>query len=106
MSQAPESYLVTTEHGEVVVSVNPECSNALEGDLLLLSAPGEEERASFEMVTPLRAFGAKMIDIIHTVGTGDFDPGPRMREMLIQEKATSDLNRIERWAREHLGSEG
>lgn len=98
--ESPESYLVKTEYGDVVVSINPECSNALESDLLILSAP--EEGAEFRMETPLRAFGAKMVDLIRSVGTGGFDPGGSMLEMMIKEKATSDLNRIERWARDNL----
>lgn len=94
-----EKYLVKTDYGDVVVGINPRCSNALENDLLLLSAP--EEDAHFPMETPLRAFGAKMVDIIRSVGTGGFDPGGKMLEMMIKEKATSDLGRIERWAREN-----
>lgn len=97
-----DSFLVRTEHGEVVVRINPECRNALQNDLLLLSVPSEEEKQEFQMLTPLRAFGAKMVDIIQGVGTGDFDPGPRLRDMMIKEKATSDLKRIERWAKENL----
>jgi hypothetical protein len=99
-----EKFLVKTDYGEVVVQVNPRCENALENDLLLLSSPTEQEKAEFVMETPLRAFGAKMIDIIRTIGTGRFDPGAGVREMLIKEKATSDLNRIERWARDRTGS--
>ena len=98
--ESPRRYLIKTEYGDVVVAINPECENALENDLLLLSAPAEGE--SFPMETPLRAFGAKMVDIIRSVGTGGFDPGGSMLEMMIKEKATSDLNRIERWARENL----
>ena len=94
-----EKYLVMTDYGDVVVSINPQCSNALENDLLLLSAPDEGEE--FRMETPLRAFGAKMVDIIRSVGTGGFDPGGNMLEMMIKEKATSDLGRIERWARDN-----
>jgi hypothetical protein len=100
-----ESFLVRTDYGEVVVRVNPRCDNALENDLLLLSSPSEPEKAQFTIETPLRAFGAKMIDIIRTVGTGSFDPGAGMREMLIKEKAASDLNRIERWARDNRGTD-
>ena len=97
-----EQYLVKTDYGDVVVTINPECSNALESDLLILGAP--EEGAEFRMETPLRAFGAKMVDIIRSVGTGGFDPGGNMLEMMIKEKATADLNRIERWARDNLRS--
>jgi hypothetical protein len=97
-----DRFLVRTEYGEVVVQVNRECENALENDLLLLSAPTEADKAGFDVETPLRAFGAKMIDIIRTVGTGNFQPPAGVREMMIKEKATSDLNRIERWARDNL----
>lgn len=99
-----DSFLVRTDYGEVVVTINPECTNALENDLLLLSAPSDADKASFTMETPLRAFGAKVVDIIQTVGTGDFNPGGGMLEMMVKEKATSDLNRIERWARINLKS--
>lgn len=97
-----DRFLVRTDYGEVVVAINPHCSNALENDLLLLAAPSDDDRAEFAMETPLRAFGAKVIDIIRSVGTGDFDPGAGVREMMIKEKASSDLNRIERWARDNL----
>jgi hypothetical protein len=97
-----DRFLVRTDYGEVVVQVNEECRNALESDLLRLSAPSEADRAEFVMETPLRAFGAKMIDIIRSVGTGGFEPPAGVREMMIKEKATSDLNRIERWARDNL----
>ncbi|MEX2534071.1 MAG: hypothetical protein WD273_00605 [Trueperaceae bacterium] len=95
--KAQDKFLVKTDYGDVVVRINPECANALEGDLLLLEAPDAQEE--FSMETPLRAFGAKMVDIIRSVGTGGFDPGGTMLEMMIKEKAASDLNRIERWAR-------
>lgn len=100
-----DRFLVKTDYGDVLVTVNPECTNALENDLLLLSDPTEGAQG-IELETPLRAFGAKMIDIIEQVGTGGFDPGTKLREMMIREKATSDLNRIERWARDHSGGQG
>ena len=101
LSLLRNQYLVRTEYGPVVVTVNEECENALENDLILLHVPSPQELGQFEMETPLRAFAQKMIDIIQTVGTGSFDPGERMRDMLIQEKATSDLGRIERFARDN-----
>jgi hypothetical protein len=98
-----DRFLVRTDYGEVLVRVNPECGNALQNDLLLLSDPSEEEKAEFSMEVPLRAFGAKVIDIIQTVGTGGFEPAASVKEMMIKEKAASDLNRIERWAKGNLG---
>lgn len=99
-----DRFLVRTDYGEVVVTINPDCTNALENDLLLLSEPSEADKTAFTMETPLRAFGAKVVDIIQTVGTGDFNPGGGMLEMMVKEKATSDLNKIERWARNNLKS--
>lgn len=97
-----DRFLVRTDYGEVLVQINPECQNALESDLLLLSEPSAEDMAGFSVEVPLRAFGAKVIDIIRSVGTGGFEPPESVKEMMIKEKATSDLNRIERWARANL----
>lgn len=92
-------FLVRTDHGDVVLTVNPGPSG-LDPDLLSFEmasgADGEPE-----MATPLRAFAAKMVDLIEAQGVGAFAGGPRMREMLVREKATADLRRIERFAREH-----
>ncbi len=52
------------------------------------------------MEVPLRAFAAKMVDIIEARGD-DLPGGERMRRMMLQEKATADLKRIERWAEAH-----
>lgn len=97
-----DRFLVRTDYGEVLVRINPECDNALERDLLLLSEPSGQEKAAFSAEVPLRAFGAKVIDIIRTVGTGEFSPPESVLEMMIKEKAASDLNRIERWAKANL----
>jgi PHP family Zn ribbon phosphoesterase len=93
-------YLVKTDAGSVIVQVNPACQNALDDDLLLLSEATPEAAKDLEMEVPLRAFSAKMLDIIETVGTGDFSASPKMLEMLKREKASSEMNRIERFARE------
>lgn len=94
-------YLVKTDHGDVVVEINEACTNALQNDLLLLREATPENTHDLDMEVPLRAFGAKMVEIIEMVGTGEFAPSPKMREMMIKEKAAADLNRIERWARDH-----
>jgi hypothetical protein len=93
-------FLVKTDAGSVIVEVNPACRNALDDDLLLLSEATPEAAKELEMAVPLRAFSAKMLDIIELVGTGDFSASPKMLEMLKREKATSEMNRIERFARE------
>lgn len=93
-------YLVKTDHGDVVVEVDERCKNALEDGLLRLSHPTPDNTRGLEMEVPLRAFGAKMLDIIEGVGTGDFSASPKMLEMMVREKATSDLKRIERFARD------
>ncbi len=94
-------YLVMTDHGDVVVSVNEGCDNALQKDLFELSEPTPENTRGLEVEVPLRAFGAKVLEIIEQVGTGEAAPSPKLREMMIKEKATEDLARIERWARDH-----
>lgn len=93
-------YLVTTDHGDVVVTVNP-AVNGLDPALLSLSMANEASANEVGVATPLRAFAAKMVDLIELHGTGDFAGGERMREMLVREKATADLRRIERYARDH-----
>ena len=95
-----ERYLVKTDHGDVVVEVNDACENALDGELLLLKKPTEHHRAELSLETPLRAFAAKMVDIIQTVGTGNFTSSSRLLQMMIQERATAELKRIERFAQE------
>jgi hypothetical protein len=95
----PKRFLVSTDHGEVLVSVK-RAGSGLDADLLSFEmASGGVAEPS--MTTPLRAFAAKMIDLIEAQGVGDFRGGERMREMLVREKATADLRRIERYAREH-----
>lgn len=96
-------FLVKTDYGDVLVKVDEACKNALEPDLLILSEPTAENSQDLKMEVPLRAFGAKMLDIIEAVGTGAFSASPKMLSMMKQEKATADLNRIERWAREKYG---
>ena len=91
MKRVPEGYVVITEFGPVLVRVNPAARNGLETDLLLLSAASESDRSAAVFETPLRAFAAKMVDM----------SGP-LREIMVKEKASDELNRIERWARANL----
>ena len=50
---------------------------------------------------PLRAFSAQVVDSLETVGTGDFKVDTKLLEVLKVEKATEELARIERWAKEN-----
>ncbi|MDQ3396855.1 MAG: hypothetical protein M3511_03645 [Deinococcota bacterium] len=97
-----EAYIVKTDYGDVLVEVNTEVANALDNDLLRLSEPTAQKGKELGMEVPLRAFGAKMLEIIQSVGVGDIGASANMVEMMVKEKATSDLNRIERWAKEKL----
>ncbi len=90
-------FLVTTDHGQVLVRI-PEDRAGLDPDLLILEAPTADNAGDLEATVPLRAFGAKMVELVEAQG-GDMPGGERMRRMMVQEKAASDLNRIERWAR-------
>lgn len=85
-----------------MVSVNPDASG-FDTDLIDVATVAEEEQGGFEMATPLRAFGAKMVDIIELQGTAEFSGSDVMREMMVSEKATAELKRIERFAKENLG---
>lgn len=91
-------FLVRTDSGDVVVVVNSS-AGGLDDNLIALESPPEDGAAGFDMVTPLRAFGAKMVDIIEAAGTSAFGGSPTLREMLVKEKATQELKRIELFAR-------
>jgi len=93
-----ESFLVVTEHGRVVVHVRGD-RNGLDGDLIDVRAPQGEDLSAITMETPLRAFAAKMVDIVQARGSGDLDVSPGLLDMLVKEKASEDLKRIERAAR-------
>ncbi len=97
-----DKYIVITDHGSVLVKVNMDRQNALETDLLSFERPTPENSRDVTMEVPLKAFGAKMVEIIQTIGVGDFAASPKMVEMMVREKATSDLNRIARWAKDNL----
>lgn len=92
-------YLVKTNAGDVVVLVNA-AAGGLDDDLFELRAATEESTAGLTMTTPLSAFGAKVVDLIELHGTATFTGSDTLREMLIKEKATFELRRIERFARE------
>lgn len=95
-------YLVKTDYGDVLVRVD-DAKGGLAPDLLVLEEPGEANAGDLETTVPLRAFGAKMVEVIEAQG-GEMPGGERLRRVLIQEKAAADLNRIERWAREKTTS--
>ena len=77
----------------------------LEPDLLILEPATPEAAADIRSEVPLRAFGAKMVEIIEMQG-GDLPGSERLRRILVQEKASEDLNRIERWARDRAAGGG
>jgi hypothetical protein len=100
MPEPQRRFLVTTDDGDVVVTLNADV-DGLDPGLLSLAMADEATASELPMATPLRAFAAKMVDLIEGRGVGAFAGGERMREMLVREKATADLRRIERFAREH-----
>jgi len=91
-------FLIATEHGEVLAELDETERNVLDGPLFKLSRPTAETREGAPFEVPLRAFSAKMVDLIEGIGTGDFKAEPKLVELLKMEKATEELNRIERWA--------
>jgi len=95
----PRRYLVKTRYGDVVVNVNP-AAGGLDDDLFGFEAPTAQSAAGIDMVTPLSAFGAKVVDLIELHGTGKFAGSASLREMLVREKATAELRRIERFAKQ------
>lgn len=94
-------FLVRTEAGVVLVRVR-ESASGLDADFVTVDVPTPESTSDLRSETPLRAFGAKMVELIEAYAT-DLPGGERMRRMLVEEKASEDLNRIERRARELLG---
>lgn len=102
MDESERRFLIRTNAGDVVVVVNPE-ANGLADDLFSLQAATEETVAGIEMTTPLSAFGAKVVDLIELHGTDEFTGSDALREMLVKEKATFELRRIERFAKEAKG---
>ena len=97
-------FLVTTDHGDVLVRVDA-AKGGLDPDLLILERPHGDDVRDMATTVPLRAFGAKMVELIEMQG-GDLPGSEKLRRLLVQEKASADLNRIERWARERRGADG
>lgn len=103
--RADERFLVVTEHGRVVVHVRGDRSG-LDGDLIDVRSPHGEDLSDVTMETPLRAFAAKMVDIVQARGSGPLDVSTGLLDMLVKEKAAEDLKRIERAARRiHAGAD-
>jgi len=93
-----ERYVVVTEHGRVVVHVRADRSG-LDGDLIDVRRARGEDLSTLTMETPLRAFAAKMVDIVQARGSGELEVSAALLDMLVKEKAAEDLKRIERAAR-------
>ena len=102
MKPVSKKYVVVTEFGSVLVTLNPAAQNGLVNELLQLAAATEEDHKAADFETPLRAFAAKMVDIIEAAGFEGVEMSGMMRDMMVREKATSELGRIERWARDNL----
>ncbi len=100
---APRRYLIKTDYGDVLAELDETPRNVLDGPVFRLSRPDAAARDDAPFEVPLRAFSAKMVDVIEIVGTGDFRAEPKMLELLKREKATEELTRIERWARQNAG---
>jgi len=97
--QEPRRFLVKTNAGDVIVVVNAG-AGGLDDDLFALEAATPEPLAGIDMTTPLSAFGAKVVDLIELHGTDSFTGSQALLEMLVKEKATFELRRIERFAKE------
>src|SRR5690554_2366722 len=95
----PRRYLVKTNHADVVVFVNPD-AGGLDDDLFSFEAATPDNVAGLTMTTPLTAFASKVVDVIELHGTSEFGGSPKMLEMLVKEKATHELRRLERFAQE------
>ena len=95
-------YLIVTDtHGDILAELDETPRNALDGPLFRLSRPTDSEREAVPFEVPLRAFSAQVVDSLETVGTGDFKVDEKLLDVLKIEKATEELARIERWAKEN-----
>lgn len=101
----PRRYLVKTNHADVVVFVNPD-AGGLDDDLFSFEAATPDNVAGLTMTTPLTAFAAKVVDVIELHGTDAFGGSPNLLEMLVKEKATHELRRLERFAQELAAQQG
>jgi len=105
VSRPDERFLVVTDHGRVLVVVRGDKA-ALEPDLLDVRRPDDAAAEGVALETPLRAFAAKMVDLLVARGTEALPMSPAMRDLMIKEKAAEDLRRIERAARALAASDG
>jgi hypothetical protein len=96
VSRPDERYLVVTEHGRVLVVVRGD-KDGLDPDLIAVGSDADAGDVALE--TPLRAFAAKMVDLVQARGEGAAALSPAMASMMVKEKAAEDLRRIERAAR-------
>lgn len=93
--------ILTDDHGEILAELDETPRNALDGPLFKLSRPNDEQRQDAPFEVPLRAFSAQVVDSLEAVGTGDFKVDEKLLDVLKIEKATEELARIERWAKEN-----
>jgi hypothetical protein len=98
VTREDERFLVVTDHGRVLVIVRGDKA-ALEADLLDVRPDDDPAAEGVALETPLRAFAAKMVDLLVARGTDALPMSPAMRDMMVKEKAAEDLRRIERAAR-------
>lgn len=96
MSRPDERYRVLTEHGPVCVVVRGDRAG-LDPDLI--DVRPADAAADVAVETPLRAFAAKMVELVSSRGAGDTPLSAAMLALLVKEKAAEDLARIERAAR-------
>lgn len=95
MTRADERYLVVTEHGRVVVRVHGNRSGL---DAEFITVEGAASASDLTVETPLRAFAAKMVDLVQArAEQGGLSSA--LLAMMVKEKAAEDLARIERAAR-------
>lgn len=95
MNRPDERYLVVTDHGPVLVIVRGDRPGL---DPALIDVRPAAEGADLTMSTPLRAFSAKMVDLLSVRGAGGLPLSPSLLALMIKEKASEDLARIERAA--------
>lgn len=98
MSRPDERFLVVTDHGRVLVVVRGD-KGPLEPDLLDVRRGDDPAAADLALETPLRAFAAKMVDLLVARGADALPMSASLRGLMLQEKAAEDLRRIERAAR-------
>ncbi len=93
-----ERFVVVTEYGRVLVTVRGDRAG-LDADLLDVTLPSDDDLDDVPLETPLRAFAAKMVELVQVRGGGDARISGTLFDMLVKEKASEDLSRIERAAK-------